>query len=703
MVLMKKMTLLKRTLLWLSVISFVSFFLLIWTVWQVRGTIRDHGLFHIQNILHHKINTIGMYVDGRYAALNNLTQLISFAPQYQNMDEDTAWTKVSNDLDGNLETFAHNNHFYDIFLIMTNGDIALTVKHEKDLHTNLLSGPYRDTQLARVFRDALKNSKPYLSDFNYYEPSHDHAAFIAEPIVHNGKIIGIIAVQIDNKAIQAVVNDISELGETGEVLTFVLRNAKPMSMFATRHTKIAPYTFLKLSRDYPIHEALAGGEGGKYIIDQTGDNTVVAWGYQKDLRCGMIVKIDENELLHEWYKQTTSLLLLFFFGGVVVFSMLIVALRSFAKPIQELTHNAILMSNGNYDSEINSSQYDHEWQLLTDAFQQMALEIKKQMFKLKETNSVLTAQKSEIEDFNRTLEARIEAKTHSLQEYIAIVDENIITSQTNEYGIITYASKAFCQISGYSKEQLVGQNHRIIRHPDMPDELFKNLWATISDGKTWSGEIKNKKSDGSYYWVDTAISPNIEEGKIIGYTAIRHDITDKKRIEELAITDPMTCLYNRRHYIVIIQEEMNRAKRHNSSMALMMLDVDYFKRYNDTYGHQAGDDVLIHIAEILKLYTSRSGEYAFRLGGEEFALLISDMSDGEYLYLGHRIRNAVEALAIVHEKNDVSAYVTISMGIVVYYPQSAMTHEELYKEADTQLYRAKEMGRNQVMIKEKGK
>lgn len=696
---MKKMTLLKRTILWLSAISFISFFLLVCIAWQVRGTIRDHGLFHIQKILQYKIITIDTYIDKRYAALNNLTQLISFASKHQNIDENTSWTKVSNDLDGNLETFAHNNRFYDTFLIMTNGNIALTVKHEKDLHTNLLSGPYRDTQLARVFRDALKKSKPYLSEFNYYEPSHDYAAFIAQPIVRDGKTIGIVAVQIDNKAIQAVVNDTRELGETGEVLTIVLRNAKPMSMFAARHTKIPPYAFLTLPRDYPIQEALHGGKGGKYIVDQTGNDAAVAWGYQKDLRCGMIVKIDENELLHEWYKQSGSLLLLFFSGVLIVGVMVVMAFRSFAKPIQELTRNAILISNGNYDVEMNSNQYDHEWKLLTDVFQQMAIEIKRKMAQLKETNSILTTQKSEIEDFNRTLEARIEAKTRNLQEYIDIVDKNIITSQTNEYGIITYASKAFCQISGYSKEQLVGQNHRIIRHPDMPDELFKNLWATISDGKIWSGEIKNKKSDGSYYWVDTVISPNIEEGNIIGYTAIRHDITDKKRIEELAITDPMTGLYNRRHYVITIQEEMNRAKRHNSSMALMMIDVDYFKLYNDTYGHQAGDDVLIRIAEILKLYTSRSGEYAFRLGGEEFALLISDMNNEEYLYLGDHIRNAVEALAIVHEKNDVSAHVTISMGIVVYYPQSEMTYEDLYKEADRQLYKAKEMGRNQVMIR----
>jgi diguanylate cyclase (GGDEF)-like protein len=170
------------------------------------------------------------------------------------------------------------------------------------------------------------------------------------------------------------------------------------------------------------------------------------------------------------------------------------------------------------------------------------------------------------------------------------------------------------------------------------------------------------------------------------------------KLQELIITDSMTGLYNRRHYISIIQEEMNRAKRHNSTMALMMLDVDYFKHYNDTYGHQAGDSVLMRIATILKEYTSRSGEYAFRFGGEEFALLISGMSDEEYLYLGHRILNEVETLAILHKKNDASPYVTISIGIFVYYSKSVMTHEELYKEADDRLYTAKDRGRNQVVL-----
>jgi diguanylate cyclase (GGDEF)-like protein len=146
---------------------------------------------------------------------------------------------------------------------------------------------------------------------------------------------------------------------------------------------------------------------------------------------------------------------------------------------------------------------------------------------------------------------------------------------------------------------------------------------------------------------------------------------------------------------------MNRVKQHHSSLALMMLDVDNFKLYNDSYGHHAGDIVLSKIANVLKFYTSRDGEYAFRLGGEEFGVIFSDMNEEKYRALAEHIRTAIEKLAILHEKNDAASCVSVSIGIALYYFDSLMTCDELYKEADMQLYRAKESGRNQVVIEEK--
>jgi len=114
-----------------------------------------------------------------------------------------------------------------------------------------------------------------------------------------------------------------------------------------------------------------------------------------------------------------------------------------------------------------------------------------------------------------------------------MVDKHIILSTTNQKGIITDASTAFCEISGYSKEELIGKPHNIIRHPDMPKSAFKDMWDTIKQGKVWNGIVKNLKKDGGYYIVDAHIEPIFgRKGKITGYIAIRHNITDREHLKE---------------------------------------------------------------------------------------------------------------------------------------------------------------------------
>jgi methyl-accepting chemotaxis protein len=117
---------------------------------------------------------------------------------------------------------------------------------------------------------------------------------------------------------------------------------------------------------------------------------------------------------------------------------------------------------------------------------------------------------------------------------LEVYGQNVIASKTDLKGNIVYVSDAFCQISGYSRRELMGQPHSIIRHPDTPSSLFKELWNTIKNSKTFKAQIKNKKKDGSFYWVDMTVSPILDEfNNIVGYTAIRHDITTQKELEEL--------------------------------------------------------------------------------------------------------------------------------------------------------------------------
>jgi len=100
-------------------------------------------------------------------------------------------------------------------------------------------------------------------------------------------------------------------------------------------------------------------------------------------------------------------------------------------------------------------------------------------------------------------------------------EQGLIVSSTDLKGIITYANRKFCEIADYSREELIGKNHNIVRHPDMPKTAFKELWETIQSGKEWTGVVKNLRKDGKYYWVYSHIVPIEKEGEIVGYTAAR--------------------------------------------------------------------------------------------------------------------------------------------------------------------------------------
>jgi len=286
-----------------------------------------------------------------------------------------------------------------------------------------------------------------------------------------------------------------------------------------------------------------------------------------------------------------------------------------------------------------------------------------------------------------------------IQHYAEIMDENVISSSTDLDGKIITVSKAFEKISKYTKEELIGKKHSITKSSEMPKKLYEELWNTISNNKTWKGEIKNKSKDGELYWSDVTIVPDFDDnGKKVGYTAVRQNITFQKKIEEIAIHDELTQLFNRRHFNDVFEQECNRVKRSNLNFLFMMLDVDYFKNYNDTYGHQDGDKVLVEIGKVLNSFTKRSGDFAFRLGGEEFGIIAQNRSKNEALLLAEQIRKAIESLKIEHEINSNKGYVTASIGMFFRPLKLSDTTKAIYKECDELLYEAKKCGRNQVVI-----
>ena len=298
---------------------------------------------------------------------------------------------------------------------------------------------------------------------------------------------------------------------------------------------------------------------------------------------------------------------------------------------------------------------------------------------------------------NKTLENKnmVEKK---LQDYINIVNQNVIISSTNIQGVITEVSEAFCEISGYKKDELIGKSHNIVRHPNTPASFYKEMWNTLLSKKEWRGEIKNLAKNGDIYWIYAIITPILKNSEIIGFTSIKSNITNKKHIEELSITDELTKIYNRRFFNIKIEEEINRAKRDKKELCLIILDIDFFKQYNDTYGHQEGDIVIKSVANVLKRKTNRADDFAFRVGGEEF-VIITHIEKDKVLNYANSIKDDIENLKIEHSGNKASKYVTISLGVVCKNAIEINSSEELYKEADDNLYEAKRSGRNCVVIK----
>ena len=225
------------------------------------------------------------------------------------------------------------------------------------------------------------------------------------------------------------------------------------------------------------------------------------------------------------------------------------------------------------------------------------------------------------------LEIEVNTKTKELKENIALLqshqialDKSSIVSKSDEKGNITEANENFYAISGYTKEEVIGKKHNILRHSDIDKDTFKELWATIRSKKVWHGVIKNRGKKGDY-WIDATIVPIVDSnGNIKEYMGVRHDITKiiehQNTLKKLANTDPLTGFGNRYKLTADIEKSTNPA--------LAIINIDDFSTFNDFYGHARGDAILKDFATILNTSNRKNGCSLYRLQGDEFVLFCSD-------------------------------------------------------------------------------
>lgn len=210
----------------------------------------------------------------------------------------------------------------------------------------------------------------------------------------------------------------------------------------------------------------------------------------------------------------------------------------------------------------------------------------------------------------------LNANVRFLDQYKNALDQTAIVSKTDPYGRITYANKQFETITGYRFDEVKGKNHNLLRHPDMPDMVFADLWQTIKDKKVWRGTIKNRKKDGSSYYVQSVIVPILDENQeIVEYISIRNDVTEllrKERELQQQRIDKLTGLPNRKQLLIDLETEHTKL--------IGLLDIKNFKAFNDFYGFDFADQILINFADWLKPLCYEMNLRLFSIQGDRFAI-----------------------------------------------------------------------------------
>lgn len=311
----------------------------------------------------------------------------------------------------------------------------------------------------------------------------------------------------------------------------------------------------------------------------------------------------------------------------------------------------------------------------------------------------------------RVVEAKDQAEA-ALRESATLLrslDKHGIISIADRTGTIIDVNDGFCQISGYQREELIGQDHRIINSGVHSKAFWKEVWDTIIQGKSWRGEVCNCRKDGSLYWVDSTIIPFVgSDGLIEKYISIRFDITERKLIEEKlrsdAHTDLLTGLPNRAELLERLDRAIHRSSLESDChFALFFLDFDRFKYINDSLGHEFGDLLLRQIAYRLQwslrqcdlIVAAENNSTSARLGGDEFVILFEGIKRPcDASSIADRL---LEILSEPYELNGHRINCTVSIGIVTS-ANRCDTAKAVLRDADTAMYEAKSRGRGCYVV-----
>lgn len=441
-----------------------------------------------------------------------------------------------------------------------------------------------------------------------------------------------------------------------------------------------------------VGKSLLGGEPG-YKFYTTGDTQqalvalyapVSAAGY------GLILSIPKTVILGPVDNLESYFGLLILLVVIVVLVLAMFTARKVLRRIFTLNKASKIIAAGDYEMKINQHGHDEISELAT-TFNTMVDDLKAREKSLNNLNI-------ELEDKVEQRTAAIEAAKVQLSDFKDAIDEHSIVTITDLNGTITFANDKFCHISGYSENELLGQNHRILNSGNQDKNYWTRMFQTVSNGKTWHDEVRNIAKDGSFYWVKTTIVPSFDEtGAIKNYISIRTDITENKQLNEKityqASHDALTGLVNRREFERRLEQLISRSED-QVLHCVLYLDLDEFKIVNDTAGHHAGDELLRQVPGLIKQHT-RKADLVARLGGDEFGMILTACDEKQAEIVANKILQTISDFHFCWESTTYK--IGVSIGIVELGDEPTNLAETL-KSADSACYAAKDRGRNTVVV-----
>jgi len=383
----KNLSITTQFVTWLLLIATIPMSIIIYiTLVESKETIESQRLMMLRGIADAKASLIQNYFFERereVTLLANSLEVIEAMTRFGNTFEigvnSSEYLAVDNEFRPFLSYVQETPEYYDVLFISPDGDVIFTVIHESDFGTNIVTGPYKNTEIARIFDQVQGLLQTEISDFAYYEPSGIPAAFVAAPVFNEGAFTGVVVLQFSNERVYDVVQDYSGLGETGETAIGTIVGDGVVFISPLRFDNGSAFerkVILGSDEALPMQAAVQGERGEGLAIDYRGEEILAVWNYLAPLRWGMVTKIDTAEVYAPAHRLIRFALIADGFLYVLVFLLSVILARSITKPIKSLMRSANNIAAGDLDTKIIVSSGDEIGQL-GNAFNVMTSKLKK--------------------------------------------------------------------------------------------------------------------------------------------------------------------------------------------------------------------------------------------------------------------------------------------------------------------------------------